>query len=419
LVNYLDGFIGDLEKLTAGLQVSERQQRFVEYEIEIITDIPTLEHMVEARSATVDTVSDAASRKLESIKYAASLTDGLGVGASQQAESSLNETFYTAPLRQLEALPTLHEAAHDAEDDPMHISAEELAELYQIQALVRKAQSDPSGSPVLNESDLSTLRSLLETLCIPSEQSEFLLQEPDLLKSLESIETLKSLRLQNLATQNQRVISSMTGSALLLDTSMAIDFAHARAFGRRLEPIRNLSAQGPTEHALRSKREVESKTKRIRLEIQRAASWGDAWIEIVPWGDTGNDLVAYIEGPPQTPYEGGIFALSLSLSDRYPLAPPACRILTKIYHPNIDSRGEICLNVLTSEGWSTALHIQAVLVSIAALLSSPNYEDPLVPEIAQIFMKDPKQFDENARLYTRKYATLENALALHPFTESV
>lgn len=53
-----------------------------------------------------------------------------------------------------------------------------------------------------------------------------------------------------------------------------------------------------------------------------------------------------ITGPENSPYEGGIFELDLSITDRYPFEPPKLRFITPIYHPNIDSTGRICLDLL-------------------------------------------------------------------------
>ncbi len=68
---------------------------------------------------------------------------------------------------------------------------------------------------------------------------------------------------------------------------------------------------------------------------------------------------------------GGIFKLELFLTEEYPMAPPKVRFLTKIYHPNIDKLGRICLDILKDK-WSPALQIRTVLLSIQALLSAPN-----------------------------------------------
>lgn len=64
------------------------------------------------------------------------------------------------------------------------------------------------------------------------------------------------------------------------------------------------------------------------------------------------DVLAHslqIHGPAQSPYEGGIFKLELFLPEDYPMTPPKIRFLTKIYHPNIDKLGRICLDVLKGQ----------------------------------------------------------------------
>src|SRR3989338_2185338 len=71
-------------------------------------------------------------------------------------------------------------------------------------------------------------------------------------------------------------------------------------------------------------------------------------------------------GPDQSPFENGIFKLELYLPDTYPMEPPLVRFLTKIYHPNIDRFGRICLDIL-KEKWSPALTIRTVLLSIQVL----------------------------------------------------
>lgn len=81
-----------------------------------------------------------------------------------------------------------------------------------------------------------------------------------------------------------------------------------------------------------------------------------------------------IDGPESSPYEHGKFKLELYLPDEYPMIAPKVRFLTKIYHPNIDRLGRICLDVLKAN-WSPALQIRTILLSIQALLSSPNPDD--------------------------------------------
>lgn len=112
---------------------------------------------------------------------------------------------------------------------------------------------------------------------------------------------------------------------------------------------------------------------------------------------------ATIHGPEDTPYEGGIFELKVTFTEEYPFKPPLIVFITPIYHCNINSRGGICLDILKDK-WSAALTVNKILLSICALLSCPNPDDPLVPSIANLLKKNKDVHDANAREYTIRHA---------------
>ena len=112
---------------------------------------------------------------------------------------------------------------------------------------------------------------------------------------------------------------------------------------------------------------------------------------------------ATIIGPTETPYEGGMFNLIILFPTDYPFKPPKISFTTRIYHPNINNTGGICLDILKDQ-WSPALSITKVLLSICSLLSDPNPDDPLAPEIANIYKTNKEEFNRIAREYTIKYA---------------
>ena len=128
------------------------------------------------------------------------------------------------------------------------------------------------------------------------------------------------------------------------------------------------------------------------------------WIAFAPIQDEMNHLLAAIEGPPDTPYEGGVFWLEICIPPSYPFRPPHCRFLTRVYHPNINSRGQICLDIL-SDQWAPFFTIRHVLVSILSIFDDPGLTDPLVPEIAEIYCRDYDTYHQNAEAYTMRYAT--------------
>eukprot|EP00164_Ancoracysta_twista_P000706 GFYU01000931.1.p1 GENE.GFYU01000931.1~~GFYU01000931.1.p1 ORF type:complete len:149 (-),score=41.25 GFYU01000931.1:466-912(-) len=125
-------------------------------------------------------------------------------------------------------------------------------------------------------------------------------------------------------------------------------------------------------------------------------------------GPDGDDLFRWkgtIMGPPDSPYQSGVFNLNIHFPADYPFKPPKISFATKIYHPNVNSNGGICLDILRDQ-WSPALTISKVLLSICSLLTDPNPDDPLVPEIAQTYKQDKAKFERTAKEWTTKYAML-------------
>jgi ubiquitin-conjugating enzyme E2 D/E len=106
-------------------------------------------------------------------------------------------------------------------------------------------------------------------------------------------------------------------------------------------------------------------------------------------------------GPGDCPYQGGVFFLNIQFPADYPFKPPKVTFTTKIYHCNVNSSGGICLDIL-KEQWSPALTISKVLLSICSLLTDPNPDDPLVPEIANKLKTDVEGHNKTAREWTAK-----------------
>eukprot|EP00286_Rhodomonas_abbreviata_P001793 CAMPEP_0181289050 /NCGR_PEP_ID=MMETSP1101-20121128/674_1 /TAXON_ID=46948 /ORGANISM="Rhodomonas abbreviata, Strain Caron Lab Isolate" /LENGTH=147 /DNA_ID=CAMNT_0023393243 /DNA_START=27 /DNA_END=470 /DNA_ORIENTATION=+ len=143
--------------------------------------------------------------------------------------------------------------------------------------------------------------------------------------------------------------------------------------------------------------------KRIQRELQELGRDPPANCSAGPVGEDMFHWQATIMGPDDSPYSGGVFFLDIHFPADYPFKPPKVSFVTRIYHCNINSNGGICLDIL-KEQWSPALTVSKVLLSICSLLTDPNPEDPLVPEIAQILKSNRTQHDATAREWTAKYA---------------
>lgn len=112
---------------------------------------------------------------------------------------------------------------------------------------------------------------------------------------------------------------------------------------------------------------------------------------------------ASIIGPENSPYKGGIFKLEINFPEDYPFRPPKIRFITRIYHCNVNSSGGICLDILKDQ-WSPALTISKILLSICSLIDDPNPDDPLMPEIADLYKNNIEKHNLNAEAYTLRYA---------------
>lgn len=106
------------------------------------------------------------------------------------------------------------------------------------------------------------------------------------------------------------------------------------------------------------------------------------------------------------------------------MEPPKVSFQTPIYHPNIDNHGRICLEILVSKPkvlcphlkgkWTPSFNLSAVLVSIRMLLSEPNPDDPLTPEIGREYIENRERFNQTAASLTRSHAVELPAPRLPP-----
>lgn len=119
--------------------------------------------------------------------------------------------------------------------------------------------------------------------------------------------------------------------------------------------------------------------------------------------DNFSTIFADIDGPPGTPYEGGVFRMKLVLSQDFPQTPPKGYFMTKIFHPNIAKNGEICVNTLKKD-WKPTLGLRHVLLVVRCLLIEPFPESALNEEAGKMLMEDYEGYAKHARLMTSIHA---------------
>lgn len=230
--------------------------------------------------------------------------------------------------------------------------------------------------------------------------------------------------------QNQRWMAALLAKQPRTDHTP--QFAPADLdYGKNLEPIKTKDQQSWNSHSARILAHADSgvsPAQRTFLELRSIMGAGVPFISARPVQDSLERLLASVEGPPGTPYEGGIFWITVNI---IPDKPPMLRFQTRIYHPNIDCTGKICAdyeawwNDENLRNYMTGTDVEkypwfsnrrfnhyslgALLVAICGLLASPNIDDPLVPEIAEKFVTDYDNYFETARAYNRKYASQDQA----------
>lgn len=144
---------------------------------------------------------------------------------------------------------------------------------------------------------------------------------------------------------------------------------------------------------------IKKELKDVRAEEKKHDQIGAVLVD-----DNMMHWTGHVRGPAETCYEGGIFYVDIVIPANYPFAPPKMRFNTKLWHPNVSSQnGAICLDILKDE-WSPALTMRTVLLSLQALLCTPNPDDPQDGQVAAMYKQSVALFEQHARQWTQMYA---------------
>ncbi|XP_039354521.1 ubiquitin-conjugating enzyme E2 C [Mauremys reevesii] len=124
--------------------------------------------------------------------------------------------------------------------------------------------------------------------------------------------------------------------------------------------------------------------KRLQQELMALMMAGDKGISAFPESDNLFRWIGTIDGAAGTVYEELRYKLSLEFPDGYPYNAPTVKFLTPCYHPNVDTQGNICLDILKDK-WSALYDVRTILLSIQSLLGEPNIESPLNTHAAELW----------------------------------
>lgn len=127
-----------------------------------------------------------------------------------------------------------------------------------------------------------------------------------------------------------------------------------------------------------------SVSKRLHQELLTLMTSGDKGISAFPDGENLFHWIGTIQGGIGTVYEGYTYKLNFEFPGGYPYMAPTVRFVTPCFHPNIDTHGNICLDIL-KEKWSALYDARTILLSIQSLLAEPNVESPLNSDAAHLW----------------------------------
>ncbi|WOL19024.1 ubiquitin-conjugating enzyme E2 22 [Canna indica] len=143
--------------------------------------------------------------------------------------------------------------------------------------------------------------------------------------------------------------------------------------------------------------------RQLAKELKNLDETPPEGIKVVVNDDDLSTIFADIEGPAGTPYENGTFRMKLLLSHDFPQSPPKGYFVTKIFHPNIATNGEICVNTLKKD-WNPSLGLRHVLIVVRCLLIEPFPESALNEQAGKMLLENYEEYARHARLYTGIHA---------------
>ena len=120
-----------------------------------------------------------------------------------------------------------------------------------------------------------------------------------------------------------------------------------------------------------------------------------------------------IQGPENTPFEGGLFPATLSFPKDYPLSPPTMKFECPFFHPNVYKDGTVCISILhapgddpnhyeqASERWSPVQSIEKILLSVMSMLAEPNDESGANIDACKVWRDSREEYNRIVRKNVR------------------
>lgn len=143
------------------------------------------------------------------------------------------------------------------------------------------------------------------------------------------------------------------------------------------------------------------------LIIESESDENNVIYKVIPGKDCS--LLVIINGPVGTLYENGKFCFEISIDNKsdYPFTPPKVKLNTKIFHPNVDNDGNICLDLI-GKNWTPTLNFRTLVLSLSSFLEDPNPDDPLNIDASKLYIENKDEYDKKVKEYNENYALSSN-----------
>jgi len=115
--------------------------------------------------------------------------------------------------------------------------------------------------------------------------------------------------------------------------------------------------------------------------------------------------------PDEGYWKNGQFVFHVQVTEEYNFAPPIVKCKTRLWHPNINEEGSVCLSLLRQSsidemGWAPTRRLKDVVWGLNSLFTDLlNFEDPLNLEASEMYQRDASAFQHKVNDYIQKYSS--------------
>ncbi|XP_047223205.1 uncharacterized protein LOC124869417 [Girardinichthys multiradiatus] len=145
------------------------------------------------------------------------------------------------------------------------------------------------------------------------------------------------------------------------------------------------------------------KDKRILEELKSLHCDPHPFFRVFPLESDFTFWRILMQGPPDTPYETGVFELYCQFGPNYPVKPPVLRFVTHVYHCNVNSVGRICHNIF-DRNYNAHITMKEIFDAVYGLLIVPEPDDPLDSILAEEFLTSREMYEQEAKKHTEEHA---------------